>query len=335
MVRPGSPVVQTLKAAKFEVIEIDSVAEGDKMIRAGTARLVLDFPKVTEPAKAVEIDAFFDKKEQQGQIAFAKVQAVLGELNKASLLAFLKAHNLPAEAQEPIKLVRKEILVGSKDSAGELLVGLLPYVIVMWAFYGGMSIAGDLVAGEKDKTTLETLLITPVSRNQIVLGKFLALTSICLMSSFSTALGLAVVGIVRPPGSEEILKNGAGVSPAAFVLIVLLMIPTAALFASALIAVSSYAKNPREAQTYMTSLSFLVVFPGMFSQFIGLTDYGTKMWINFIPILNTANNLRNVLLGKAEFVPLLITVIISTVLASLALLRTVTLVNREEVLVRV
>ena len=78
-----------------------------------------------------------------------------------------------------------------------------------------------------------------------------------------------------------------------------------------------------------------MVLPGIFSQFIGLTDFGTKMWINLVPILNTANNIRNALLGKTEFVPLLITISISTILAAIALTVTVKLFQREQVLVRV
>ena len=78
-----------------------------------------------------------------------------------------------------------------------------------------------------------------------------------------------------------------------------------------------------------------MVTTNVFSQFIGLTDYGSNMAINFIPILNTANNVRMALLGKATMLPILISIAVSLVLALIGFVITVRMFNREEVLVRV
>jgi sodium transport system permease protein len=198
-----------------------------------------------------------------------------------------------------------------------------------------MSIASDLVAGEKEKNTLETLLISPARRTLIVLGKFLALATICLLSAMSSLIGLALVAKLHLPGTEEIMKNGLGVSPMAFLITLIVLLPLVSLFASILIAISSCARNPREAQTYLSLCSFVVIMPAMFSQFLGLTDASKELWINAIPILNTANSIRTALLGKADAVAVAITVAVSLALALVALRITVHLFNREEVLVRV
>ncbi len=336
VVASSSPIIEELKKQKLTVITVATLDEGKALLKSGRARVVLEIQSTTaESLPVTQINAYVDPKEQQGQMAFGAVAGVVQAENKKSLQKLFEAKQVPAAAQEPIRLAKKDLQVGSEQNAGEILVSLLPYLIVIWAFYGGMNIAGDLVAGEKEKATLETLLITPAKRTDIVLGKFLALATICLASSFMSVVGLALVAIIKLPGTAELLGKGGGVTPVAAVFILILMIPTAALFASMLIAVSSYAKNAREAQTYMTSMSFLVVLPGIFSQFIGLTEFGTKLWINGIPILNTANNIRNALLGKTEFLPMLITVALSTVLAAIALTITVRLFQREQVLVRV
>lgn len=208
-------------------------------------------------------------------------------------------------------------------------------MIVIWAFYGAMGVAGDIVAGEKEKSTLETLLIAPVTRTSIVLGKLIALSAISIVSSLSSLLGIILFAVLRPPGSAEMFKAGLGVTPLSMAIILVLMLPMATLFSSLLIGVSSYAKNTREAQQYLAQISFVVITPAVFSQFIGLTDYGTKRWVDLIPILNTANNIRLALLGKADFTGIAITVAVSAVLAFIALRVTVKLFNREEVLVRV
>jgi len=236
---------------------------------------------------------------------------------------------------ETVKIDQHDVQVGEKKDVSEMIVTLLPYLIVIWAFYGGMSIASDLVAGEKEKNTLETLLISPVRRTWIVIGKFLALSTVCLISSMSSLVGLGILSFVPINGVKEMFKSGFGLSPMSAILILVLMVPMVAVFASLLIGISSYAKNARESQTYLTQASFVVILPAIFSQFIGFTDYSSAVWVNLIPVLNTANNIRLALLGKPDFTGIGITIGVSLVLAAIALRVTVRLFNREEVLVRV
>lgn len=339
VVKTTNPLLDVLKKEKFQIIEVADKAKGEAMIRDGSAKVLLAFPPAGSAelidAPQVIVDAYVDPKQQPGQIALAMINSAFEGENKKRALGTLKAANIPETALEPIKVDRHEITVGQKAGASEFLVGMLPYFIVIWAFYGAMSIAGDLVAGEKEKNTLETLLITPTRRTSIVLGKFLALSVVSLISSLSSLVGVVIIAVVKPPGSAEMFKTGLGVSPTAFLFTLMLMLPMVALFSSLLIGVSSYAKNSREAQTYLTQISFVVIMPAIFSQFIGWTDYANAAWVNAIPILNTANNIRMVLLGKPDFVGMAITMGISIVLAAIALKVTVGLFNREEVLVRV
>jgi sodium transport system permease protein len=147
-------------------------------------------------------------------------------------------------------------------------------------------------------------------------------------------VGLIIVAILKPPGTDVMFEGGFGVTPLAAAVIILIMLPLVALFCSVLIAVSSYARNSREAQTYLTLVSFVVIMPAIFSQFIGLLDVGSAFWVNYIPILNSANNIRLALLGKADAASVATTVLISVVLAAIALQITVRIFRREEVLVR-
>jgi sodium transport system permease protein len=336
VVKSASPLVNVLKKEQFQIVEVASREEGEKLVKSGDARVLLQFADSPASGDSQEVvDAFVDPKQQTGQIALAMVRNAFETENKTRVVARLSKAGIPETALEPIKVAKHDVQVGEKGGASEILVGLLPYMIVIWAFYGAMSISGDLVAGEKEKNTLETLLITPVTRTSIVLGKLLALTVVSLLSSLSSLVGIVLFALLKPPGSAEMFKTGLGVTPTAALIIVALMLPMAALFSSMLIGVSSYAKNSREAQTYVSQLSFVVIAPAIFSQFIGLTDYGSKRWVDMVPILNTANNMRLALLGKPDLTGILITVSISAVLAVIAVKATVMLFNREEVLVRV
>jgi sodium transport system permease protein len=325
--------ISKLLGPALDIVDVPTLEEGQKLIQNGKARLVLN--AVPAAAGQVEVDAYVDPKEQPAQILFAAINKIVSAENKAALATVLKSHNLPETADETLKLVQKDVQVGEKGGTSEFLTGFLPYLIVIWAFYGGMSIASDLVAGEKEKNTLETLLISPAPRTQIVLGKFFALATVCLLSSLSSLIGFAVVSQLKLPGTEEMFKNGFGVTLPALLVTLAVLLPLVSLFASMLIALSSYARNPREAQTYLAQFSFIVILPAVFSQVIGLTDAAHAVWVNFIPILNTANNIRMALMGKIDPMSVGITVVTSLVLALAALRLTVYLFNREEVLVRV
>jgi sodium transport system permease protein len=331
-VKSDSPLFGLLRAKGFNVTEVETEQEGKRLVQEGKARVLVAFGPTSDGVSAVNV--FFDEKAQISQIAKGAVESLFSAQNNAALESYIKANKVPDSLVKPIAVKSENIAKVQKGGASDFIVGMLPYLIVIWAFYGGMSIASDMAAGEKERNTLETLLITPVARTQIVLGKFLALSVVCLLSSLSSLVGLAAFAAVKPKGSELMFKDGLGVTPQSALLTLVLLIPLVAFFASLLIAISTYAKNTREAQTYLGLASFVVIMPAMFSQFIGLTDLGSARWINFVPILNTANNIRLALLGKPDFTAIAMTIGVSLVLALIMARITVWLFNREQVLVR-
>jgi sodium transport system permease protein len=231
-------------------------------------------------------------------------------------------------------MVDKEVRVG-ESNVSQLLVGLLPYIIVIYAFYGAFSSGSDTVAGEKEKMTLETLLIAPVGRSQIAMGKFLALAVVCFLSSFSAVMGVVIAGSSHLPMYAKLFDKGLGLDAAQLGTTVLVLIPTVAFFASLLLAVSAFAKNTREAQSYMGLISLVVLMPAIFSQIIGLTDLASKWWIRLIPVLNTSVTLRDSLQGKSNVQGIALTIAVGAVLAFIGIRIAVYLFKREEVLTRV
>lgn len=334
-VKSANPLISQLQKEKMTFVEVPSVSAGEKLVKDGKAAVVLDFKAIpTKPGESQIIDAYFDPKSQKAQIVLGGLEKSFGEANKLALGAILKQNNLPESAAEAVKIQRKEVKIG-EAGAGEFIVGMLPYLIVIWAFYGGFSLASDLVAGEKEKATLETLLISPVPRVKIVFGKFLALCTVCLFSSLASVFGLVLVSVLKLPGSDFMLKDGIGITPTSGLITLVALLPTVAMFASLLLAFSTYAKNNREAQSYISLASFVVVIPAAFSQLIGLTDAASQGWVNFVPVLNTANNIRNALLGKPDWAGTGITVLVSGAIAAVLVMAVIRLFGREEVLTRV
>ena len=336
IVKPSGPFMAALeqdKEFRDSIIPIDSLDEGKQLLAKGKAAIVLQLPDTLVPGQPAVIQALYDGKSERSQMAEKAMEQSVDKANRQLLTQVLSAKGISQASAEPYQLKTQDVTEG--QGANEILLSMIPYLVVFLAFVGGVSAASDLLAGEKERNTLETLLISPVPRTKIVIGKFLSLASICLLSSVSGLAGILVAASGHLPGTDVLFKNGSGVTPGAVGAILLVMIPTVALFASLLIAVSSYAKNTREAQTYLSLGSIVVAIPSVLSQFLGFTDFGSTRTINFIPILNASSAVRNALMGTLDATSLAITAGVSTAIALLAITVAVKLCNREQVLLRI
>lgn len=330
--------LEALKKAGVTIEEIPSRAEGEARIKSGKARLVLDLGNGIESTlksnQQAKIVALFDESDQKADIALSVVEKIAQTINEQTVKKVFVDKGVDPTFSTPIAVERTKVKVGDTESSG-ILTQILPYLIVVWAFYGGFGVASDIVAGEKERQTLETLLISPVKRSEFALGKLLALFVAGLTSAIMCILAVFVMTTIKPPGTAEILGKGLGLTAMGGLSMVAVLIPTVLLFASGLLAISSFSKNTRESQTYLAQASFLVIMPAMFSQIIGFTDADKARWVSFIPVLNTANTIREALSGKYDWVGILITIVVGFVLSGLALAYAIRLFNREEVLTRI
>lgn len=338
VVKTDNMFIRMLKDQKTEVKEVGSEEEARKLVKEGSARVVLEFEpdydaKVLSGSQT-EIRAFFNPDQEISQFTLGSMEKAFNEANKKARETLLSAKGIDPTSVEPIRF--KSISVKEeKAGASEILVSLLPYLVVLWAFYGGISSASELVAGEKEKNTLETLLIAPIKRSEIAYGKFLALMSVCLLGSLSCVVGLLLAPKLPLPGLDTVFKHGGGVTLPSVLTLLLIVLPCAGLFASILLAISTNSRNQREAQTQITLASFVVLMPAMFSQFIGYTDFANARWISLVPILNSANTIRHALQGKLDGVEIGLTMLVNIVLAVAAMLIAIQLFQRERVLARV
>ena len=322
----------------FKVHYVASEKEGERLLKEGKAKAVLSVPgnfeEELKAQKPVKFKVTFDPDDQLSPIIVGTLSQTISATSKKALESIFEKLELNKALAEPITLEEKKI-EKPKGLGSSMIVGLLPYLIVIWAFYGGFSIVTDLVAGEKEKNTLETLLISPVSRVQIALGKFGALCLVCLTSSLSSLFGVLVVGLLNVPMTRGMFPEGVQIGFMSILAILGALIPLVALFAAVLLAISAYARNSREAQTHLTLVSFVVIMPAVFSQVIGFTGFAKETWVSLVPVLNAAGVIREALLGNVNLAALGLTVLSSLVLAAIAMRVTIRLFQREEVLSRI
>lgn len=321
----------------IKLVPVQSPEDAEKLVKDGDVRSAIVIPadfddKVVEGA--AETTVYFDPADNASQITLGIVMRDIAAFSKAALIASLKANHLSENLAEPIKVVEKQATKAKGMGASQAILGFLPYVIILWAFYGGFSTASDLVAGEKERGTLETLMISPISRLDIALGKYWALALVCLLSSLTSLVGILIVGLLRLPFTKDVFHDGFTVTLPALLAIFAVVIPLVGFFAGILLAVSAIAKNMREAQTYLAVLNLVVMVPAIFSQFIGFTDIGKERWVAFTPVLNAAVALRQALTGNLDGLLLAATISINIVIGLLALLLVVRLFHREQILAR-
>ena len=244
----------------------------------------------------------------------------------------LRAKGLTREDLAPIE-VRERNVADERRLGGVLLAGLLPFFISIWAVLGGQHAALDLGAGEKERRTLEAILVSPPSRWQLSMGKFLAVT----VASLAAVLMVIVVTLVtlRLGASWELAelhRTAVVISLGPAVLLILVAVLLVAMLSAVQLALSFYARGVREAQQYFTPVYLILSLPAMAAPFL---EGWEQHWATYLaPGLNAVFVFRGLLLGSLSWSALALTVISTAVYTAAALAVAVWMLSREPALAR-
>lgn len=224
------------------------------------------------------------------------------------------------------RLVRlEEVDVATEEESGGAKAGrFVPFLLIITLFIGGSALSTDIVAGEKERGTLETLYLTPVDRVQISRAKFFLVVA---TTTLTGVLNLASLLVCYRLGWIEEAGNGLVVSGAGVVTSFLLIFPLAALVGGVLLGISAYARTLKEAQYFMTPVMLLAFVPGAFamSQEVHLDAFTA-----LIPVANVALAIRDGLLGPVPPLILALVSIASIGWGVLAMRWTARMLSREE-----
>jgi len=220
--------------------------------------------------------------------------------------------NLTKGAIDPIDLIRYDI-APKNEQIGQTVGGFLPYIFIAFCFMGCMYPALDLITGEKERGTIETLLTVPASKFNILLGKVFTIALVGLSAALMTILGLAVAVKFLPDMPEDILEALGNIIGIKFVLMLFAMlIPLSIFFAGVISAMVVRAKSFKEAQSIVTPMSFLVIIPAVIALLPGIKlDWVTV----FIPIANVALASKEIVAGTIQPIHYIITVATLIILA--------------------
>jgi len=276
----------------------------------------------------------YDQAEVKSELAQDQLKKIIRQFEEDIVEAKLKAVNLNKESISPIKITSRNLAPQEKMS-GFFLSMFLPYMLMILCLTGAMYPAMDLTAGEKERGTLETLLVTPASRLDIAAGKFLAVLTASFVTGILATTSMTLtsfLGMLRFDDSPQAASLSLSINPVSILLVVLLIIPMACLFSALLLSLSLVARSYKEAQSYVSPLMIVVIFPAMVSFIPGFEFQAIH---TLIPVLNTSLVLKDVLLGTFEWGKIGLVFLVNTGYAAFGVFLAKQMFEKESVLFRV
>ena len=281
---------------------------------------------------SVKVELLYKDADNRSSAAERRLRPVLDDVRRALTVVWATSHGADAVAPPAFTVERRD--VSSKAEMGRFMAAfIIPYILVFMVAAGSMHLAIDATTGEKERSTLETLLATSTSRGELVLGKCAAVIATSLTAGLVGIFGLwfnfTVVATAFPALASESLQ--LSIRPGQALLIFLTVLPTAIFLSAVLVAIGCFARSMREGQTYATYVYLAAVFLGLGS----LRQLGSPPIGRFtIPILNTALLQREILTDTVVPLHAVVAVATSTLMAGIMVGVAVRLFSNESVLFR-
>ncbi len=240
--------------------------------------------------------------DEKSAMASIRVQNVLSAWERAILRNVLQEVGLPAELPTPVHPAEVD-LAAENELAANVWSKLFPALLMMMALTGAFYPAIDLGAGEKERGTMETLLICPATRTEIVIGKFF---TVMLFSVATALLNLSSAGLSGKYMLSLTGGSAGGLSRlgdlslppiTSLVWVLVLLVPLSALFSALCLALATFAKSSKEGQYYLTPLLMLTLGLTMFCLSPAVE---MQPFYSVLPVMGPALLLKGLLLGNHQ-----------------------------------
>ena len=304
-----SELREAIEAQRVDITETDdalTLVRDDEVSAA--LQVPEDFEARVAAGEAPQLSLVRKTGNLESELAAGKLNDAISSYRRGIVTDRLEAAGLDPSVLEPLRVERLDASRPEERSSGQL-AWLIPFFIAVWALAGGQMTALDATAGEKERGTLEALLVAPVRRVEVVAGKFLATLLSGLSAAFMAIVGVLVGGALMrrvflprlgEEATEMVAVMGGSLSVSLSGLWVLLgsAVLLAAAVAALLIAVAMFARSFKEAQSYVAPMTFLLIIPAMALQFADLLDLGQRVYL--VPLMNVMVLMDDVLGGSVR-----------------------------------
>ncbi|WP_376692862.1 ABC transporter permease [Wenzhouxiangella sp. EGI_FJ10409] len=254
-------------------------------------RIGPDFAEDWEAGRPASVEIIADQSRRYSGTSISRVRSYLNGYSQQVSQLRLQMRGVHPEITRPINSVVTDL--STPESRGGMVLAFLPYFILITVFMGSMHMAIDTTAGERERKSLEPLLINPLPRWQIMAGKLCATTFFALAT---LALGLVAfvyaMGFLPVASMDIALNLDFRVAALAFMLVA----PAALLAAALLTILASFAKSFREAQSYM---GLVIIIPMIPSFWILIDPSRAETWMTLIPLLSQNVLILELVRGEA------------------------------------
>ena len=276
--------------SRFSDVNIIETQNGKQDLKKGKilANIIIpsNFNELLLSEQNLEVIIETNSSSTKSQIATSKISEYLNTYSASYTREYLSEKGISSSCLNPISINLKNSSDEEKSS-NETLNLILPMLIVLYCCIGSASIATDLTAGEKEKSTLESLLSTKAYRSAIVIGKWIITSLVSIISGLNSTLG--IIGFIKLFPQQY--KVSLSFKQVLIILVIIIM--CSMLFSSINLSIGIYARNYKEAQTYLTPITFLLLIPSYLSYGLDVNDINITHLS--IPILNIISVLKEIL----------------------------------------
>ena len=283
-------------ALKQQSIEIKPApADPERAVREMDADLVLripaDFADSWRKGEPAQVELIYDASQRDAQGSVNRLRGALESYSQRNSALRLLARGLAPAMARPVVVADRDQSTAQTRSG--TLFAMLPYFFILGAFIGGMALAIDTTAGERERQSLEPLLVNPVSRSTILSGKLAATSAFALTSVLLGIVAFSLVGRVLP---TEKLGMSLEIGPHFALMTMLVMLPLVFLISTLQTLAAAFAKSFREAQTYLSLLMFVPAVPTML---LSLFPVKTQTWMYAVPLMGQQITITRLMRGEA------------------------------------
>ncbi len=276
-----------------------------------------------------KISLQFDKSSDRGKMLQEKLLAALRKAEKEIMESTLTELRISTSILDIIGIEEIDTSTAEKKM-GMMLGSILPYLLIMMLISGAALVAADLVAGEKERKTLETLLVSSAYRNELVMGKYMTVITFSLLNVLINLFSL-YFSMRYMVGQSGLETAGISVPLKGFILLLVALVPLATLFAAVLLSISTFSRNIKESHSYGQPLLMLAMFAAMITFFPAFElNHGMAL----IPVVNIALFFKAVMINEYQIIHLVMILGSTLLLDVVAIFVSVKLFNSESVLFR-
>jgi sodium transport system permease protein len=227
-----------------------------------------DFAERLAAGAPAPLELYADASDLTGSGDSARVRALIGQYSALLGRLRLAVRGIDPLLAAPIAV--QDIDVSTPATRSVLILGTLSYLVLLTMLMGGMYLAIDATAGERERGSLEPLLTVPVPREQLIYGKILATSAYMALSLSLTVAAFAIV--LRFTGLER-FGMSVNFAPGVALEVILLTLPLVPLGAALMTLVAAYTRSYREAQTWLALLLLVPTLPLAFAGLLGLRPH--------------------------------------------------------------